>query len=146
MKDHFETLIAEYGKKKGLDLVATDGVVELTVDDVPLMFVNLAESDEVSVMGEIGPAPAEGVDALMTAMMMANFAQQGSARGALARHPETGDFWLCRRLPIEGLDAERFDAAMTSFLEALLGWCEMLRNYRPAAAEPDARESFATRV
>lgn len=146
MESAFEKLLAEYGRRKGVDLAVENGSAEVSVDDVPILFADLPESGEMSVMGRIGPAPAEGAEELMTTLMIANFAQQGSARGALARHPETGDFWLCRTLSLEHLDAERMDAAMTGFIDVLLAWCDVLRNYRPAARAGDGRDSKWTFV
>ena len=67
---------------------------------------------------------------------------------ALARNPETGSYAFLQRIAQDGLTADGFCDALTSFVDTLETWRTMLENFRPvaeeakasAAAQPDAHD------
>ncbi len=131
----FDELIENFGKTCGVELSATDGAVALEIDGMAVTVQEVPERDALVVTGDVGEPPPEGLEALMTAMLEANYLFLGTGGGALARNPETGRFHLCRLASLASLDDAGFAALMETFSNVLETWRKMLADYRPAAAD-----------
>lgn len=130
----FDELIENFGKTCGVELSATDGAVALEIDGMAVTVQEVPERDALVVTGDVGEPPPEGLEALMTAMLEANYLFLGTGGGALARNPETGRFHLCRLASLASLDDAGFAALMETFSNVLETWRKMLADYRPAVA------------
>ena len=130
----FNELIENFGKTCGAELSATDGAVALEIDGMSVTVQEVPERDALVVVGDVGEPPPEGLEALMTAMLEANYMFLGTGGGALARDPETGRFHLCRLASLASLDDAGFAALMETFSNVLETWRKMLADYRPAVA------------
>ena len=76
----FEELIAAFGAKIGVALVADNESCVVGVDDMTVTFLHLDEADKISIYGEIGETPQDGIEELLSTMLEANhlFAETAS--------------------------------------------------------------------
>ena len=65
----FEELIAAFGAKIGVALVADNESCVVGVDDMTVTFLHLDEADKISIYGEIGETPQDGIEELLSAML-----------------------------------------------------------------------------
>ena len=145
----FEELIAAFGAKIGVALVADNESCVVGVDDMTVTFLHLDEADKISIYGEIGETPQDGIEELLSTMLEANHLFAGSAGATLLRDKNTGRFCLCRVEPLALLDADSFACVMESFVNTLAVWRSIVANYRPdesgaaaPAADPPPSTSF----
>lgn len=145
----FEELIAAFGAKIGVALVADNESCVVGVDDMTVTFLHLDEVDKISIYGEIGETPQNGIEELLSTMLEANHLFAGTAGATLSRDKKTGRFCLCRVEPLALLDADSFASVMESFVNILAVWRSIVANYRPdesgaaaPAADPPPSTSF----
>ena len=145
----FEELIAAFGAKIGVALVADNESCVVGVDDMTVTFLHLDEADKISIYGEIGETPQDGIEELLSTMLEANHLFAGTAGATLSRDKKTGRFCLCRVEPLALLDADSFARVMESFVNTLAVWRSIVANYRPdesgaaaPAADPPPSTSF----
>ena len=137
----FKELIAAFGAKIGVALVADNESCVVGVDDMTVTFLHLDEADKISIYGEIGETPQDGIEELLSTMLEANHLFAGTAGATLSRDKKTGRFCLCRVEPLALLDADSFASVMESFVNTLAVWRSIVANYRPdesGAAAPAA--------
>ena len=134
----FRELIRGVGEKLGLDMPLQGDVCVLTVDDMQITLQALEEVGQLSVYGEIGEPPPQGLEQLLSAMLNANHLFQGTAGSTISRDPETGRFFLCRYGPLSVLTVERLVEDLENFVNVLETWRKLLLDYRPSEtmAEP----------
>ena len=135
----FDELIRDFGGQIGVELTPRDGMVALDVDGMSVLIQELHELDAVVVLGEIGEPPPQGLEALLSSMLNANYLFTGTGGGTLSRDPESGKFYLCRWKALALADATSFAAMMDRFLNVLETWRKLVADYRPA--EPAADEA-----
>ena len=156
----FEELIAAFGAKIGVALVADNESCVVGVDDMTVTFLHLDEADKISIYGEIGETPQDGIEELLSTMLEANHLFAGTAGATLSRDKKTGRFCLCRVEPLALLDADSFASVMESFVNTdsfasvmesfvntLAVWRSIVANYRPdesGAAAPAADPPLST--
>ena len=141
----FEELIAAFGAKIGVALVADNESCVVGVDDMTVTFLHLDEADKISIYGEIGGTPQDGIEELLSTMLEANHLFAGTAGATLSRDKKTGRFCLCRVEPLALLDADSFASVMESFVNTHAVWRSIVANYRPdesGAAAPPPSTSF----
>lgn len=138
-----QEIIALLGKRLNVDLALDkDGMCPLLVDGMKITISSLPEMDAVGLWGEIGEAPPQQLENLLSAMLNANHCFRGTAGSTISRDPETGRFFLCRMLDVRAVDGDGFFKALEAFVNTQETWCRMLADYRGSAAEsaPDAEE------
>ena len=86
----FEELIAAFGAKIGVALVADNESCVVGVDDMTVTFLHLDEVDKISIYGEIGETPQDGIEELLLTMLEANHLFAGTAGATLSRDTTTG--------------------------------------------------------
>ena len=141
----FEELIAAFGAKMGVALVADNESCVVGVDDMTVTFLHLDEVDKISIYGEIGETPHDGIEELLSTMLEANHLFAGTAGATLSRDKKTGRFCLCRGEPRARRDPDSFASVMESFVNTLAVWRSIVANYRPdesGAAAPPPSTSF----
>ncbi len=137
----FADLVRGFGQKIGVDLsVDEDGLCALNIDDMRVSIQNIDEVGLVSVFGEIGDPPPQGLEELLLAMLSANHLFQGTSGATISRDPETQKFYLCRCDVSSVLDLETFSSNLEKFVNTLETWRKLVADYRPVAGEKEGRE------
>ncbi len=131
----FDELMAETGRKLGVDLVTYDGLTQLMIDDMEISISEIAERESVVLSGSLGEPPPQGLAPLYRAMLEANYGFAGTAGATLAVNPENGELTLTRLAPLALLDAEGFLALLEGFANVLEAWRKLVADYRPNAAD-----------
>ena len=124
----FTQLIADFAERHGIaNLVAEDNAAALDVDGLVITLV--AVGDTLSISADIGEPPSEGRAEFAELMLEANM-QSGAF---FAKEPESGAYVLVRRLQLQALDAESFDAALEALVNLAETWRRLLADFRPVA-------------
>ena len=134
----FNELIKGLGEKLGLDLPLQENTCALSVDDMQIALQALDEVVMLSIYGEIGEPPPQGLEQLLTAMLNANHLFQGTAGATISRDPESGRFFLFRCEPLSVLTIERLMEDLEKFANVLETWRKLLADYRPSEPAADA--------
>ena len=134
----FPQLISNFAERHGIaNLVAEDNAAALEVDGIVITLV--AVGDTLSISADIGEPPSEGRAEFAELMLEANL----QSEAAFAKEPESGDYFLVRRLQLQMLDAESFDAALEALVNMAETWRRLLADFRPAAVAAAEEESSA---
>ena len=113
----FQQLIADFAEWHSIaNLVAEDNAAALDVDGIVITLV--AAGDALSISADIGEPPSEGRAEFAELMLEANL-QIGAF---FAKEPESGAYVLVRRLQLQALDAESFDAALEELVNLAETW------------------------
>lgn len=128
----FNELINGLGEKLGLDLPIQENACALNVDDMQITLQALDEVGMLSIYGEIGEPPPQGLEQLLSAMLNANHLFQGTFGATISRDPETGNFFLCRCLSLSDLMIESLMENLEKFVNVLETWRKLLADYRPS--------------
>lgn len=129
----FEALIAGLGDRIGVALVVdSDGACVLSVDGMMVTIQSRQDSDSIGLLGLIGEAPPQNLEALLSAMLNANHLFKGTGGATISRDPDTGDFYLYRIVDLKVVDVDGFCMVVERFLNTLETWCKMLADYRPS--------------
>lgn len=132
---HLDGLVAELGRKLGLDGIGFDanGTCALKVDDAIVVHLARDEGQERALLyAQIGEPPTGDGTALLTRMLLANATEEG----VLALHPQTGAPLLLRRLAVAHMPYSDFEAAIEGFLDDAGRWSRELHGPDEAAAAP----------
>jgi len=136
----FTQLIADFAKRHGIaDLAAEDDAAALDIDGIVITFV--AKDDALSISADIGEPPSEGKADFAELMLEANM--QSDAFFA-KKAPESGVYVLVRRLALQTLDIDYFDAALEALVNQAETWRRLLADFRPVAKVSAEQASEAT--
>jgi len=132
----FDELLKAFGEKLGGNMELTpdeSGAVALDIDGMPLTILGLEEVGRVALVGVIGePPPEEKMERLYRAMLEANHNFAGTAGATLSINPDTGKVSLCRMLPLELMDGEKFFSETEHFVNTLEMWRKLVEDFRGA--------------
>ena len=124
----FNELIADFATRHDVsDLVADGNAAALDIDGIIVAIV--ASDDRVTLSADIGEPPAEG-QALFADLLLEGSLQ---ADAFFAKAPESGLYVAVRRLALQMLDSDSFDAALEAFVNQVEAWRSLLADFRPAA-------------
>ena len=124
----FQQLIADFAERHSIaNLAIKDNAVALDVDGIVITLV--AVGDTLLISADIGEPPSEGRAEFAELMLEANL----QSEAAFAKEPESGDYVLVRRLQLQMLDAESFDAALEALVNMAETWRRLLADFRPVA-------------
>lgn len=136
----YDDLIKVFGEKLGGGIeLAPDksGMVMLDVDGMPLTILGLEDIGLVVLSGVIGePPPEDGKERLYEAILKANYNFQGNSGATLSINPDNGEISLCKALPLELTDGDRFFAEAEEFLNVLESWRTIVNDFRGSVNEP----------
>lgn len=134
-----ELLKAFSAKLGGMELKPDDSAcVVLDVDGMPLTIMGLDELRHVALTGVIGePPPAEKMERLYRALLIANHNFAGTNGATISINPETGKVSLCRLISLELTDADAFFADVEQFVNTLETWRKLVNDFRGAELEPE---------
>ena len=139
----FTQLIADFAERHSIaNLAAEDNAAALDVDGIVITLV--AVGDALSISADIGEPPSEGRAEFAELMLEANL----QSDAFFAKAPESGTYVAVRRLALQTLEPDAFDAALEALVNQAETWRRLLADFRPAAkaaAEAAAAEpSFGT--
>ncbi len=125
----FNELIEAFSARHGLpSLSSQDGMVALDIDGMTVEIVS--SGDIVTITSEVGEPPVEGragfADLLLESNMHSDI--------LFAKASGAGVYMAMRRLSLQLLDVEAFDAALEALVNMVETWRRILVDYRPAAA------------
>jgi hypothetical protein len=124
----FTELISNFAKRHGIpDLAADDNAAALDIDGIVVTLV--AAGDSVSVSADIGEPPAEGRADFSELLLEANL----QSDAFFAKSPENETYVAVRRLALQTLNDEAFDAALEALVNQAETWRRLLADFRPAA-------------
>ena len=124
----FQQLIADFAERHSIaNLAIKDNTVALDVDGIVITLV--AVGDTLLISADIGEPPSEGRAEFAELMLEANL----QSEAAFAKEPESGDYFLVRRLQLQMLDAESFDASLEALVNMAETWRRLLADFRPVA-------------
>jgi len=124
----FQQLIADFAKRHGIaNLAAEDNAAALEIDGIVITLV--AAGDALLISAEIGEPPSEGRAEFAELLLEANL----QSEAYFAKEPENGAYVLVRRLQLQMLDAESFDAALEALVNLAETWRRLLADFRPVA-------------
>jgi hypothetical protein len=124
----FANLISEFAERHGIaDLTAEDNAAALDIDGIVVTLVSV--DDMLSISADIGEPPAEGRAGFADLLLEANL----QAEAFFAKDPEGGTYVIVRRLALQMLDSDAFDAALGSLVNQAETWRRLLADFRPAA-------------
>ena len=130
----FNDLMRSFVEKVNLTGVDPTGdEIALVIDGMPVSFFNEREQNRMLIVGQIGEPPTEGDDAFARMLLRANHLFSGTADATLSQDEQTRIYHLCRRLNLDGLDLEGFEAQAGTFVDALESWRGVLADFRPVA-------------
>jgi len=136
----YDKLLKAFGEKLGgVELRPDDnGCVVLDADGMPLTIMNLDEVRQVALTGEVGePPPAEKLERLYRALLIANHNLGGTRGATLSINPETGKVSLCRLISLELTDADSLFAEVENFVNVLGTWRTLVSDFRGAELEQE---------
>jgi len=135
----FNELIADFATRHNVaDLVAAGNAAALDIDGIIVTIV--AAGDKVTLSADLGEPPVEGRADFADLMLEASL----QADSFFAKAPESGIYIVVRRLMLQSLDDDAFDAALEAFVNQAEMWRRLLADFRPvakAAAEGSKAES-----
>ena len=124
----FQQLIADFAERHSIaNLAAEDNAAALDVDGIVITLA--AAGDALLISANIGEPPSEGRAEFAELLLEANL----QSEAAFAKEPESGDYVLVRRLQLQMLDAESFDAALEALVNMAETWRRLLADFRPVA-------------
>ena len=124
----FTQLISDFAVRHGIaNLAAEDNAAALDIDGIVVALV--AAGDALSVSAEIGEPPSEGRADFAELLLEANL----QADAFFAKEPESGAYILVRRLSLQTLEPESFDAALEALVNLAETWRRLLADFRPVA-------------
>jgi len=117
----FNELMAEFGKKVGLDNLKPneDGLCEIDTSFATVNVQNVPETGMVLLTGAVRPVGEEPSVELLRSLLEANFAFQKTHGATLAIDPVANVVTLQRFERLADLDCDRFALILTRFLEAM---------------------------
>lgn len=131
----FTELVASFAERHGIaDLAADDGAAALDIDGIVVTLVGTG--DTVSLSADIGQPPADGRASFAKLLLEANL----QSDIFFAKAPESESYVAVRRLALQDLDAEAFDAALEALVNHAETWRRLLDDFRPAAEAAAAAE------
>jgi len=124
----FKDLIADFATRHNVaDLVADNNAAALDIDGIIVIIV--ADGDRVTLSADVGEPPVEGRADFADLMLEASL--QTDAFFAKAAESET--YIIVRRLSLQSIDDDAFDAALEAFVNQVETWRRLLSDFRPAA-------------
>lgn len=136
----YDDLIKAFGEKLGggIELKPDEtGTVMLDVDGMPLSILGLEDIGLVVLSGIIGePPPADGKERLYEAILKANYNFMGTSGATMSINPDSGEVSLCKALPLDLTDGDKFFAETEGFLNVLESWRKIVSDFRGSIDEP----------
>ena len=124
----FTELISDFAKRHGIaDLAAEDNAAALDIDGIVVTIV--AADDSISISANIGEPPVEGRADFADLLLEANM----QSDAFFAKVPENGTYVAVRRLALQMLEPDAFDAALEALVNHAETWRRLLDDFRPAA-------------
>ena len=124
----FQQLISDFAERHGIaNLAAEDDSAALDIDGIIITLVTAGDS--LSISAEIGEPPSEGRADFADLMLEANL----QSEAFFSKEPDGGAYILVRRLSLQALDDDAFDAALEALVNLAETWRRLLDDFRPAA-------------
>ena len=124
----FNELIANFAERHNVaDLVAYGNAASLDIDGIIVTIV--ASGDKVILSADLGEPPAEGAAKFADLLLEASL----QTDAFFGKASESGDYIIVRRLTLQVLDVDAFDAALESLVNQTETWRRLLADYRPVA-------------
>ena len=142
----YRELITEFAARMGIQgavVFDNDGVWRFGSEDIVFVFREFPELDAILMYSLIGGLPTAGVEKFKTALLRANFVEQGAPHGAFSL-TEDDKIFIHRMLDMKGLDVETLSETFTDFATLALEWKRLASDYAPVAAEEEAKEMNAS--
>lgn len=108
-----------------------EGRVALTVDGIPVTLQEFYEAGKLLTIGELGDVPSEGMEVLAVEMLKANYLYRATGGGTLSLNEQTNKLFLSRYDDLHRLDQEGFEKMLENFVNVLVEWHEIVRDYHP---------------
>jgi len=120
----YEELIAEFGKKVGLDYLKPneDGLCEIDTDFATVNIQYVEETEMVLLTGLVRPVEDEPSPKFLRSLLEANFMFQRTHGATLSIDPDSNAVMLVRFERLSDLDCDRFALIVRRFLEAMQEW------------------------
>ena len=141
----FESLVAEFGIRYGMDGLAPDenGAVGFEADGRTVTLQFQPETETVLATVEVCKAPKEGEPAVNRLVLTANQALYALDGMSLVRRFGGGGYFLLDRFDVAKLDFIGFDRQMGRFLDLAEKWRALIEKFVPIAAETEAKGADA---
>jgi hypothetical protein len=120
-----DSLLQSIGRLLGLPDLAWDEQHSCTLsfgDDVHLTLYPDEEQADLTMYTLVGELPAQAPLAVWSELMAANLFGKGTGGATLGYEPDSQWVYLSRRLPAEGLTAQRWLGEMKAFVGACRQW------------------------
>jgi len=138
----YDELLKAFGAKmgEGVELKPDDaGTVALDVDGMAVTILGLEELGLVVLSGVVGePPPADRMERLYKAMLVANHNFAGTFGATLSINPDDGKVSLCKALPLALADGDSFFTDVERFINTLETWVKLVADFRGADLGGDA--------
>lgn len=143
-----EGVLADFGAAIGIpDLrLDEDRRCNLMVDDVAVSF-ELGRGDEsLYIYSRLGPTPDGDVDALLTALLHANYSFEDTRGSTLSIDPQTGAIVLTREERLEFLRLGTFESVVETFVDVAERWMHRIQSgeFEAQGAPPQAEPPSST--
>ena len=140
----FNELLNDLGERLGgqIDLTPDESnTVNLNIDAMSVAILGLEEIDGVVLTGVVGePPPADKMENLYRAILMANHNFAGTNGATFSINPETKEVSICRMLPLSMTDGEKFFAEMEKFINTMELWKKIISDFRGAEINAQGEE------
>jgi hypothetical protein len=136
-KMEFSTLVSRLGDKFGLEMDGSLGAAGLEIDGVAviLQLAGGPRGDILFTHADLGLPPSERYDAVVGAVLEANFLYQGTGGASFAINPADGHLHLQRYDWLERLDVDDTLAMLQRFSETISSWKSIMADVQQAAAD-----------
>ena len=134
-------LMSAFAETLGIEgIEVKDGVCSMTIDDIPMEFMESPGGEAVIGAAAIGEPPPDKREAFYEMLLKTNTQLYGTQGIALGKSPDTGEIILIGGLPFKGLEIKEFCKDLDEFVSKAEEWREALENFRPAAEEAAVRD------
>jgi len=135
----FNELIAELGKKTGLDFLTPneDGLCEIDTEFATVNIQDVSEMGMVLLTGIVCPVPDEPSRAFLMALLEANFMFQRTRGATLSIDTEANVVMLARYERLSDLDGDRLAVILANFLDTMREWTLWQEPDAPKGLEGD---------
>ena len=117
-----------------------DGVYSMSVDDMVVSVMEVAEGGRLVIWSVVGELPPEGRERLYRVMLEAMFAGQATGGCVFSIAPETGTVVLQRSEFLAAIDDTVFAGLLETFVNALEDWRKFVAGFRDATPELEAAQ------
>ena len=137
-------LMSAFAETLGIEgIEVKDGVCSMTIDDIPMEFMESPGGEAVIGAAAIGEPPPDKREAFYEMLLKTNTQLYGTQGIALGKSPDTGEIILIGGLPFKGLEIKEFCKDLDEFVSKAEEWRETVEDFRSAAEEAATRDEEA---